>query len=217
MSDYVARCQMPDTFEFAKRGGITQNTKTSAAKDKLYIMSFHFSNIITMLSRRFIKKYVPEEAKTKKKKKSTKAAPMTTTTTKEDVEGPLSLSTSSSRNSNTETSSDRATVATTTAAVVSVESLPYAQYVTLSPEEMKFNCQVRVMAHEVKFSIVTTVITSWEHDLKVIPGWETIVGELLLRKYVAVVIGICFICQSTSSLVTQSMICSHFSTSSLTV
>jgi hypothetical protein len=60
--------------------------------------------------------------------------------------------------------------------------LPYAKYVTLSPEEMKFNCQKRVMAHEVKFSMVTTVINSWEKDLKTIPEWDRIGGELLLRK-----------------------------------
>jgi hypothetical protein len=54
--------------------------------------------------------------------------------------------------------------------------------VTLRPEEMKFHCQVRIMAKDVKYSMVTKVLNSWENDLKVIPKWETIGGELLLRK-----------------------------------
>jgi hypothetical protein len=59
--------------------------------------------------------------------------------------------------------------------------LPYAN-VVLRPEEMKFHCQIRIMAYEVKYSMVTTVINSWEHDLKTIPNWDRIGGELLLRK-----------------------------------
>jgi hypothetical protein len=93
-------------------------------------------------------------------------------TNKEDVEGPLSLSTFSSRNN------DDSVAAT----AESPQSLPYAQYVKLSPEEMKFNCQVRVMAREVTFPMVTIIINSWEQDLKAIPRWETICGELLFRK-----------------------------------
>ena len=108
-----------------------------------------------------------------------------TTAPKDYMDGPLSLSISFSKDSSTD-ASDYAVKETPTAAAaaaaVTAQALPYAQYVTLSPEEMKFHCQVRVMAHEVKYSMVTTVTNSWEQDLKVIPGWETIGGELLLRK-----------------------------------
>jgi hypothetical protein len=61
---------------------------------------------------------------------------------------------------------------------------PPNKNVILRPDEMKFHCQVRIMAHDVKYSMVTKVLNSWENDLKVIPKWETIGGELLLRKYV---------------------------------
>jgi hypothetical protein len=52
----------------------------------------------------------------------------------------------------------------------------------LRPEEEKFNCQTRIQASEVKYSMVTTVTESWEQDLKTIPNWERIGGEILLRK-----------------------------------
>ena len=141
-------------------------------------MSFRFSNIITILSRRFSKKDLSDNTPTMKKKKTKKSIPL-----KEDVEEPLSLSSSSSRNTNILDDSENAVVAAgIAAAVVPTQELPYAQYVTLSPEEKKFHCQIRVPAHAVKYSMVTTVINSWEQDLKIIPDWDKIGGELLLRK-----------------------------------
>ena len=92
------------------------------------------------------------------------------TTRHENVEGPMSVMCSSLSSINS------------IPAVPASQLLPYAQYVTLSPEEVKFNCQTRVMAHEVQFSMVTTVVNSWERDLKTIPNWDKIGGELLLRK-----------------------------------
>ena len=141
-------------------------------------MSFHFSYIFARLSSRFVKKNVPEPTKTKKIKKSKKPS----TPRQEDVGEPLSASSSHTVASDHAAGGAVTSTAAAVAAAVAVQALPYAQYVTLSPEEMKFHCQVRVMAHEVKYSMVTTVINSWEKDLKVIPGWETIGGELLLRK-----------------------------------
>jgi hypothetical protein len=147
-------------------------------------MAFRFSNIITILSRRFSKKNLPDDTQTMKKKKK-----LTTKATTDDVEEPLSLSSSSSRHTNTmdDLENNAIVLAGKAAAAVPTQELPYAQYVTLTPEEKKFHCQIRVMAHEVKYSMVTTVINSWEQDLKIIPDWDKIGGELLLRKYVEIV------------------------------
>ena len=106
--------------------------------------------------------------------------------TTEEIEEPLSLSSSSSNTASVDdTETNAIALAGVVAANVPTQELPYAQYVTLTPEERKFHCQVRVMAHEVKYSMVTTVINSWEQDLKTIPDWDKIGGELLLRKYVS--------------------------------
>ncbi len=129
-------------------------------------MAFHFSNIMKGLTRRFNKK--------NSRDKSTGSADSKSSSTKklrnENVEGPLTVLSSSS------SSIDSAP------AVSKSQLLPHAQYVTLSPEEVKFNCQTRVMAHDVKYFMVTTVVNSWEQDLKTIPNWDKIGGELLLRK-----------------------------------
>jgi hypothetical protein len=57
-------------------------------------------------------------------------------------------------------------------------------YQLSSKEEEKFNCQFRIPACDVKYSMVTTVTKSWDQDLKTIPNWDRIGGEILLRKYV---------------------------------
>jgi hypothetical protein len=49
-------------------------------------------------------------------------------------------------------------------------------------EEEKFNCQFRIPACDVKYAMVLTVTKSWDQDLKIIPDWERIGGEILLRK-----------------------------------
>ena len=54
----------------------------------------------------------------------------------------------------------------------------------LRPDEIIFNCQTQIPASDVKYSMVLTVTASWDHDLKTIPHWDRIGGEILLRKYV---------------------------------
>ena len=54
----------------------------------------------------------------------------------------------------------------------------------LRPEEEPFNCQIEIPACAVKYSMVLTVTESWDRDLKKIPNWDRIGGEILLRKYV---------------------------------
>ena len=139
-------------------------------------MSFRFSCIITRLSNRFTKKNDTQTIKKKKKKtkKSTTAA--TTIPTTQDVEEPMSISSSSSHHTNNNDLPENNVIvlAGVAAAAVSAQELPYAQYVTLSSEEKKFHCQKRVMAHEVKYTMVMTVVNSWEQDLKTIPEWDKI-------------------------------------------
>jgi hypothetical protein len=81
-----------------------------------------------------------------------------------------------------ETSTDSMDLAGT---IIEKMILPYP-HIKLRPEEVKFHCQTCIKAHEVTYSMVTTVIDSWEKDLKSIPDWDRIGGELLLRKYVFV-------------------------------
>ena len=136
-------------------------------------MAFHFSNIMKSLTRRFNKKNSKDNKSTgtaDSKSPSTKELRKVPTHHEQNVEGPMSVMSSSSSS------------IYSVPAVPESQLLPYAQYVTLSPEEVKFNCQTRVMAHEVKYSMVTTVVNSWERDLKTIPNWDKIGGEILLRK-----------------------------------
>jgi hypothetical protein len=141
--------------------------------------------MIAILSRRFSKTNLSNNGQvTKKKKKKLTKTPIKVPTT-EDEEEPLSLSSSSSSKTNTIDDSENNAIALA-AAAVQAQELPYAKYVNLTPEERKFHCQIRVMAHEVKYAMVTTVVNSWEQDLKIIPDWEKIGGELLLRKYVQI-------------------------------
>jgi hypothetical protein len=61
---------------------------------------------------------------------------------------------------------------------------PSTMVVVLCPEQEPFHCCTRILASEVQYSMVITVTTSWDQDLKTIPYWDRIGGELLLRKYV---------------------------------
>jgi hypothetical protein len=70
------------------------------------------------------------------------------------------------------------------AEVIETEAPKPLLYQLRSKEEEKFNCQFRIPACDVKYSMVTTVTKSWDQDLKTIPNWDRIGGEILLRKYV---------------------------------
>lgn len=65
-----------------------------------------------------------------------------------------------------------------------IETGPTLLYPLKTKAEEQFNCQFRIPASDVKYSMVTTVTKSWDQDLKTIPNWDRIGGELLLRKYV---------------------------------
>jgi hypothetical protein len=63
---------------------------------------------------------------------------------------------------------------------------PLTMVVVVCPEQQQFHCRTRILASEVQYSMVITVTKSWDQDLKTIPYWDRIGGELLLRKYVCV-------------------------------
>lgn len=46
----------------------------------------------------------------------------------------------------------------------------------------RFDCRTRIPASQVSFDLVLKVIHSWEKDLKAVPNWQKVGGELLLRK-----------------------------------
>jgi hemoglobin-like flavoprotein len=66
------------------------------------------------------------------------------------------------------------------AADLPTKELPYAKYVNLTPEQRKFHCQTPVIAHDIKFSMVSTITNCWEQDLKIIPNWDKIGGDCSL-------------------------------------
>jgi hemoglobin-like flavoprotein len=53
---------------------------------------------------------------------------------------------------------------------------------TSSEDIQKIDCSKHVPASAITFSMVTTVISSWEHSVKRIPKWEHVFGEIFLRK-----------------------------------
>ena len=48
--------------------------------------------------------------------------------------------------------------------------------------QAKFQCKTRIPASDISYKMVKTVVNSWENDLKNIPKWKEIGGEILLRK-----------------------------------
>jgi hypothetical protein len=60
--------------------------------------------------------------------------------------------------------------------------LPYPN-VVLRPDEMKFHCQTCIQAQDLTYSMVQTMVDSWETNVKCIPHWQRIAAEFLLRKY----------------------------------
>jgi hemoglobin-like flavoprotein len=96
---------------------------------------------------------------------------------------PVTKPTSSSTRASVKGPSKSAELKAIQASVVAARSAPKpVQAKQDSKQNSRFDCSIQTMASDVSFEMVTKCIDSWERDLKAVPGWKEIGGELLLRK-----------------------------------
>jgi hypothetical protein len=65
-----------------------------------------------------------------------------------------------------------------------LEPAPTAASLMLRLDASMFSCEERIFAYDVNYAMVTVVTNAWNRDVKTIPNWDSISGEILLRKYV---------------------------------
>jgi hypothetical protein len=64
------------------------------------------------------------------------------------------------------------------------EPAPTAASLMFQIDAKMFSCEERIFAYDVNYAMVTVVTNAWNRDVKTIPNWDSISGEILLRKYV---------------------------------